>query len=387
MGFLTPEEIAAKATRAYERFLISWIRGDGDEFFPYRIHAKFSIDPKNPRDTIAASEMLLAKSKDSIGRGYTLQRTQIKRRDFGNNPVPKAILVETLEDMLYLAKRQKEFVATCRVVETVRAELPGLSGWLESKVGSLHVLADSVAGLVAVTRYFLENPWPDCYARQIPVPVDTKFVQRHEATLRQWLDLLLPASAIDVNESKFARRFGLRDGQKHRAVRVLDETLARELKLPFCELSLPVRSIATLDVSQATVVIVENDLNLLTLPPLVRGLGIRGEGNAVNRLEPLKWLNQNRVFYWGDIDVDGFLILSRLRNLFPHIKSVLMDISTLNHDPKLVIKGNGSKPAPPTNLSPAEAEAFLECLQDNRRLEQEKIPQPIVDQTFNSLRP
>ncbi len=134
-------------------------------------------------------------------------------------------------------------------------------------------------------------------------------------------------------------------------------------------------------------VIVENGLNLLTLPPLVRGLGIRGEGNAVNRLEPLKWLNQNRVFYWGDIDVDGFLILSRLRNLFPHIKSVLMDISTLNHDPKLVIKGNGSKPAPPTNLSSAEAEAFLECLQDNRRLEQEKIPQPIVDQAFNSLRP
>jgi hypothetical protein len=385
MGFLTPEDIAAKATRAYERFLIQWIRGEGDEFFPYRIRARFSIDPKNPRGTIEASEMLLAKSKDVIGWGYTLKRVQVKLRDFGSNPVPEAITLETLEDLLRLAKCQEEFAATCRVVEMVRAELLGLSEWLESKVGSLHSLSSSVAGLVAVTRFFLENPWPNCYARQIPVPVDTKFVQRHESTLRQWLDLLLPASAIDVNETKFARRFGLRDGQEHRAIRVLDEALADELKLPFCELSLPIRSIAKLRVSKATVVILENDLNLLTLPPIVRGLGIRGEGNAVSRLEQLKWLDQNRVFYWGDIDVEGLLILSRLRNLFPHIESVLMDAATLTQHSSLVIKGNDLEPRMPTNLSPMEAEAFLECLQRNLRLEQESIPQSSVDLAFTAL--
>jgi hypothetical protein len=146
----------------------------------------------DPRGTIAASETLLSKSKDSIGWGYTLQREQVRLRDFGNNPVPKSITIETLEDLLRLAKRQKEFATTCRVVETIRADLPELSRWLESKVASLHLLADSVAGLIEVTRYFLDNPWPDCYARQIPVAVDTKFVQRNEATLRQWLDLLLP---------------------------------------------------------------------------------------------------------------------------------------------------------------------------------------------------
>ena len=385
MGFLTPDDIAAKATRAYERFLVQWIRGNGDQFFPYRIRAKFSIDPKNPKGTIAASEQLLAQSKDSIGRGYTLKRAQIKLRDFGSNPVPKAILVETLEDLLYLAKRQKEFVATSHVVEMVRTELPVLSGWLESKVGSLHSLDDSAGGLVAVSRYFLEHPWPDCYARQIPVAVDTKFVERHESTLHQWLDLLLPSSAIDVNETKFARRFGLRDGQKHRAVRVLDEALSLELNLPFSELSLPVRSIANLTISQATVVIVENDLNLLTLPKLARGLGIRGEGNAVNRLEQLRWLDQNRVLYWGDIDVEGFLILSRLRNLFVHVESIMMDSTTLNQHSKLLIEGNGSKPNMPTNLTATEAEAFRECIQGNQRLEQEVIPQSYVAEVFDSL--
>jgi hypothetical protein len=385
MGFLTPDDIAAKATRAYERFLVQWIQGDGDLFFPYRIRARFSIDPKNPKGTIAASEQLLAHSKDSIGQGYTLIRAQIKLRDFGSNPVPKAILVDTLEDLLYLTTRQKEFAATSRVVEMVRTELPVLSGWLESKVGSLHSLDDSVGGLVAVTRYFLENPWPDCYTRQIPVAVDTKFVERHESTLHQWLDLLLPSSAIDVNETKFARRFGLRDGQKHRAVRVLDEALAMELNLPFTELSLPVRSIAKLTVSQVTVVIVENDLNLLTLPKLARGIGIRGEGNAISRLEQLSWLDQNRVFYWGDIDVEGFLILSRLRNLFAHVESIMMDSTTLNQHSQLLIEGNGSKPNMPTNLTATESEALRECIQRNQRLEQEIIPQSYVDEVFDSL--
>lgn len=382
MGFVTPEQVAASADRAYARFLRKWVRGEGDDFFPYRVPAKFSIDPQNPRETIAASERLLAHSKDALGWGYTVRRKRVRSRDFGNNLVPEAIFVETLDDLLRLAKRQKEFAATRHVVETVRADLPALSGWLESKVGSLHLLADSAAGLVAVTRFFLENPWPDCFARQIPVAVDTKFVRRHEATLRQWLDLLLPASAIDVNESSFARRFGLRDDQPHRAIRVLDPALAAELELPFPELSLPVRSIARLDVSQATVFILENDLNLLTLPPVSRGFGIRGEGDAVNRLEPLKWLHRNRVLYWGDIDVEGFLILSRLRNLFPHVESIFMDSATLHEHLNLAIAGKATKPDTPTNLSGAEAEAFVECRQGNLRLEQESIPQSSVDRAF-----
>jgi hypothetical protein len=213
--------------------------------------------------------------------------------------------------------------------------------------------------------------------------VDTKFIQRHQATLRQWLDLLLPASGVDVNETTFARRFGLRDGQEHRAIRILDLQLIAELRLPFDELSLPLRSIATLPVKDATVIIVENNLNLLTLPRIRRGLGIRGEGNSVNRLEQLRWLDTNRILYWGDIDVEGFAILSRLRNLFPHAVGVLMDMDTMGQHEDVLIEGSGAMFAPPTNLTAAEAEAFHYCLNGNRRLEQERISQPYVDQVLS----
>lgn len=385
MGFVTPAEIVAKAGNAYPRFLKEWIRGAEVDFFPHRIRARFTVDAKDPKGTIRASEVLLAQSKVERGWGYTVHREQVRTRDFGSNPVPTAITIDTLNDLLRLTKKSAEFQATCRVVDRVRSELPQLEDWLRANVRSLHRIEEPIDGLTCVARFFMDHPWPDCYSRQIPVPVDTKFIQRHGPTLRQWLDLLLPSSAMDVNETIFARRFGLRDGQPHRAVRLLDSQLQLELGFAYEELSLPLRSIAQLPVKDATVVIVENDLNLLTLPSIKRGIGIRGEGSSVNRLECLKWLTANRVLYWGDIDVDGFLILARLRNLFPHVESVMMNRGTMLQHETFIVDGNGTTPAAPTNLTAAELDAFEYCLQNNRRLEQEKILQRIVDDAFANL--
>ena len=177
---------------------------------------------------------------------------------------------------------------------------------------------------------------------------------------------MLPHSAIDVNEKKFARRFGLRDGQPHRGIRLLDPSLSNEIGLPYGELSLPLDSVAKLKVSDCSVFVVENSLNLLTLPTYERGIAIRGEGNAVNRLEKMKWLDTNRVFYWGDIDVDGFVILSRLRNLFAHAESIMMDIGTIEAHQQFVVNGNDSSLPLPTNLTPQETDAFNYCMRNQR---------------------
>lgn len=105
-------------------------------------------------------------------------------------------------------------------------------------------------------------------------------------------------------------------------------------------------------------VMVENNLNLLTLPPMTRDLGIRREGNAANRLGQLLWLHANRVLYWGDIDVEGLTILSRHRNLIPHLESLHMDSDTLREHETLLIDGSGSTAKAPTNLKPRESESF-----------------------------
>ena len=191
MPLVSPEEIAVKAENAYPRFLKKWIHGEHDDFFPYRVRVRLVVDPKNVRGTITASERLLSKSKPYRGWGYTVRRDQVRMRDFGTNPVPKAITIDTLDDLLRLAKKSDEFTATCLVVDRIRTEFPQLNDWLLSHVQSLNGIAETINGLILVSQYFTEPTHGRTAMRgKIPVPVDTKFIERHKTTLRQWLDVL-----------------------------------------------------------------------------------------------------------------------------------------------------------------------------------------------------
>ncbi len=211
------------------------------------------------------------------------------------------------------------------------------------------------------------------------MPVDTKFIERNEAILRAWLDILLPPSAIDVNEKKFARRFGLRDGELHYLVRLLDSNLTAELNLPFDELSLPLRHLGSLPVADVTIIIVENKVNLLTLPPRLRTIALGGVGNGVVQLAKLPWLATSRILYWGDIDVDGFRILSTLRNRFPQVESMFMSCDVLERFREFIVPYRSPTATSPVNLTEVERRAFDRCLAESLRLEQEHLPSEFVN--------
>jgi hypothetical protein len=131
-------------------------------------------------------------------------------------------------------------------------------------------------------------------------------------------------------------------------------------------------------VRQFRVFIVENKVNLLTVPPLSRTIGIGALGKAVSLLRYLSWLGQMEVTYWGDLDVEGFEILSDMRAIYPQTRSVLMDEVTLLRWRQLAGRGTGRKPCVPTNLTAAEKQAFVLCCESNLRLEQERLPQQAV---------
>jgi hypothetical protein len=385
MPYSTPEEVIKKAISAYPRFLKHWISESQDAFFPLRLRVNLKLDVSQTGPAIASVQRLLEKSKERRGWGYTVHCQEKRPHGFGSNQLPVAVSIDTLDDLLRLTGKRKKFERTERVVSRVREELPQLEEWLVSNRNNLWRYAESIEGLIAVTQYFLLHPWPDCYARQIAVAVDTKFIERHQAVLRQWLDSVLPANAIDVNENRFQPRFGLRYKGSHSSFRVLDSALQAELGLRYDELSLPLRLLAELDVRDACIFIVENELPMLTLPAKERGLAIFGRGFGVNALQKLDWLDANVIHYWGDIDVDGFRILSMLRNRFPHVRSLLMDWFVLEEFMELTGVGNGSQPATPTNLTSAETTAFEYCRTHDLRLEQEKLPQPYVERTLAVL--
>ena len=213
--------------------------------------------------------------------------------------------------------------------------------------------------------------------------MDTKFIERYEGLLRGWFDIVLPPHTIRADEDHFERRYGLRYAEPHLLVRLLDPALERELGLPCSELSLPLHTLGAMPVRAAAAIVVENKVNLLTLPSFPRGIGLGGLGHGVVLLRYLSWLNDTQIVYRGDLDTEGFEILSSLRAVFPHAHSFLMDLDTLGRGQP--VAGTGRKPDVPRHLTEVEQRAFLCCRNENLRLEQDRIPQAEVLREVNGL--
>jgi hypothetical protein len=146
------------------------------------------------------------------------------------------------------------------------------------------------------------------------------------------------------------------------------------------DLCLPLSEFAKVGQGVQKVFILENKITGLSFPEHPKSLVVFGLGYGVQVLSAATWLHEVDIIYWGDIDTHGFAILSRLRTIFPHTRSFLMEMQTLTScktlwgaelpDKRFVERL--------TNLTPAEQEVYRVLL-DNRfgenvRLEQERIP-------------
>lgn len=260
-----------------------------------------------------------------------------------------------------------------------------MENWVRQNTRALIKAAPDLEGLLHVLQFFHDNPRPNRFARELPLPVDTKFIERYQGILRGWFDIVLPPHTIRADEEHFERRYGLRYAEPHLLVRLLDPNLEQDLGYPCSELSLPLHTLGAMPVRADLAVIVENKVNLLTLPSIPRGIGLGGLGDGAVLLRYLSWLNHMPIVYWGDLDTEGFEILSSLRAVFPHARSFLMDFDTLNRWRHLAVSGTGRKPGIPPHLTEGEQEACLCCRDENLRLEQERIPQDEVLREVNRL--
>jgi hypothetical protein len=197
--------------------------------------------------------------------------------------------------------------------------------------------------------------------------------------LRDWLDRTLPPETIDAAENHFERRFGLTYAERELLIRFLDPEVQEASNSPWRTVALPMsqwnRSVPT----ARRVFVIENKTNLLTLPMRRDAIAIGGLGNAVSELAQLSWLRTREIWYWGDIDVEGLMILARFRLLFPQVRSIFMDLETLERwRDELAVSGSGARAPQMFGLTAQEQAAFELCRTENVRIEQERLPQPFV---------
>jgi hypothetical protein len=228
------------------------------------------------------------------------------------------------------------------------------------------------------------------YLRQVDVPgVDTKFIERHRGVLADLLDLQLDPGRLDRAQprSAFAARYGFRSRPGYLRLRSLDPE--RPLPGGYTELVVRREELAAAAPAHATVHVVENEITYLAFPSAPDAVAVFGEGYAVPVLEAQRWLAQRRLIYSGDIDTHGFAILDRLRQRFPHTRSVLMDRATLLAHEEQWVREPSPVATHLAHLLAAEADLYHDLVEDTFgaavRLEQERISYPVIEHAVRSI--
>ncbi len=375
---ITINEIRAKADLLYPRAIRAWLEND-DQFFPYRLKASLARD----RDTNIARQAqhsIIAHSNADGKPSYSLRFRESNSRLHAKQNFISAICFDSLSDLIGFVGKEDEFSRLQECVNQLDRAFPDLQSWRARDWRKLLKCRDELPELIEFTQYIVAHPMPGCHIRELPIAISTKTIDRCESLVSQWLEILLPPLCKNSNSATFAERFGFEELKDHFRIRILDEELLPILGLQCDELSLPISALSALDVRDCHIILVENKVNLTKLPTMRGALALGGLGYGITRLFELPWLNTNRLSYWGDLDVDGFDILSHVRRRFPHVMSVLMDSITLSQFMSLTIRDNprsASRPAP-TDLTEDELATFQFCSDRNLRLEQERVSREFV---------
>ena len=366
---ITPTEIRKKAEKKYLAFLQSVV--EGKTFAPIVI-----VGNKKPNDDMVMFEKelteLMEQSKERKGYGYTIEYQTVKTKKHGLQDIPTSISFLTEYDYLKFIGKEQITAHFRADIGKGLSELPELKDWISkypNKVLDNHNVWDDI---LVVCKYFKTTPKPQLYIRELPIQVHTKFIERNKGIIKELLDIII-AEQVNVEETRFEPHFNLKYDEPIVRFRVLDKTISEKFFSGTNDISLPISQFKSIGISVHTVYIVENKMNMLTFPLKSDSIVLWGHGFGVDILKNVEWLRSKRIFYWGDLDAHGFLILSELRKHFPQVESFLMDRETFDaffeND-----KGVETNVVGDLYLTSKEKEMFEYLKACNSRLEQEKIP-------------
>ena len=383
---IQPGEIKKEALRWYFDFLAASIQGES--FFPKDLRFIGKIKPSETLKDFPKIqkelENLRQESKDSIGYGYRIDFIKRKDKKIGEQYFPDRIYFDTPSDYLKFIGKEKEFERFLRVSHKITIEIPDLNSWIIVHPQKVIDNFEKWDDLLKVCKFFIKNPRPNLYIRELPLDISTKFVEGNQAIIRTLLDTLI-ADHVNNDERDFEKHFTLKTREELIRIRILDEQLAKKLFFGVNDFSIPISQFVSLNIPCKRVFALENHtnftnfsnlFNFLTLPHLTDSIAIFGKGFQIGLLKNVQWLSDKEIIYWGDIDAHGFQILSQIRGYFPQTRSCMMDFDTFNDFKDLTISGVDTNVSELAHLTPEEHQLFTYLLEkkERNRLEQEKIP-------------
>lgn len=370
---ITSAEIKKKASRKYTDYLRDVAAGK--TFQPIEIPCD-----KKASDTIAEYQKefndIRSLSKEVKGYGYTIEWKTIKTKLLGTQDLPCRITFETADDYERFLQKIKEVADFRKDVAQISEKFPKLQHWIEKYPQKVIEYSGDWGDIEKVLDYFSKNPQPQLYIRELPIEVHTKFIEQHKIVIGELLDIVIE-EFVNANEKDFEKRYNLRYDEPLVRIRLLDGTLAKNFFNGVDDITVPVSQFLKLKIPITKAFIVENKVNFLTFPSVANSIVIWGRGYGVASIKDSELLKNIDLIYWGDLDAQGFEILSQFRSYFAHVKSLLMDKATFDYYYEKE-RGTPSKISVKLNLTTEEEELYQYIKVNNYRLEQEKIPQRYV---------
>ena len=393
---ITVEELKTKSLNQYKtylKYLVEKLQSQSDEviycendstlkhFFPLFIRCNTGNAKDDIRTRAKQLEPLFNNCKNKTGESYTLELETRNTRNNANQTEIKSIYFETEKDYLsFIGKtlEVKRFLAAINIIQTELIETK-----ITSKEWPLLHITDLTnvyeknfwEDIILCVKWLNENKNSNLYIREIPLPVHTKFIENNKTLI----------SSLLISENKelsFEELFGIKTKPFLARVRSLCENVQLKVgSITVSELSIPLEDFKNLDKSNLltdveNIFIVENEMVYLTFPKVENSICIWGHGFTSAQFSKCKWLQKFKLFYFGDLDEHGYLILSNFRSHFPQTISFCMDIETLEKYSEFRVKGKTlSGNAVPEHLTKEELSVFnmLHNSDGKDRLEQEKI--------------
>lgn len=316
--------------RLWERGLLLAPLVQGSAFEPLRL----TLSPPTSKE--------LAERFDEVAQWTRLMQTlpnlRLEWREFnhrlhGAQRVPECAWLDTLDDAAaFIHKRRaveqfEQMLATTRLVE------PSLCVFLSERPLRALELAADWEQLLAVVGWIKARPQPGIYLRQVDLPgLHTKFMDQHRSELNEILPYVLQPgefSGSRTGPALFESRFGFRAKPAHVRLRSLDPSLPLLAGALLPDLKVDEDSFSRLQVPARRVLMTENEINFLVIPPMLETVAVFTAGYGFDAIGRAEWVRRAEVLYWGDIDTHGFAILDQLRAHVPHAVSFLMDGATL----------------------------------------------------------
>jgi len=367
--------------KKYLDFLRSIIREE--PFQPIRLRGG-KQKPHSTEDLYKITRAFRLRERTANMPGWTIEWKPWNTKRLGNQIWPEDISVVTEEDYLFLLNKEAEVFSFRSTVGEIVAWKPVIRDWLAENIFMVLRQPDSWKDIRVTVDFFLDHDVSAFYRRSLPIPVHSKFFEQNRQVIHSLLAYIdpqrFPKDGRDLEEVA-----SLMQLPHLYPIRWLDEQLPFMYTAGLDILALPYQQLLKTYWPVEEIWVVENETNLYLLPQRKGALAIFAKGKALHNLKNISFFASARIFYWGDLDEDGFEMLDQFRQYYNHTRSILMDEKTVVHHKSYLHTMPFRHNQNLEWLTAEEKAAYRYLWTAQGRVEQEKLEQQYVQQYIRNI--